>query len=98
MERLVYFVPSLGLRACGPTALVATGPVAASREGATLTVKNLLSTGGETTVQLEITGLPPTPSIPPQQVRMALRDERGKTYLPSPGVWTMGASGDVAAG
>ncbi|MBI4494893.1 MAG: hypothetical protein HY690_19130, partial [Chloroflexi bacterium] len=98
MDRLLCFVPGLGIRACEPTALAATGPVSASRDGATLTVKSLLSTGGEATVQMEITGLPSTPSVPPQQVRLALRDDRGKTYPPASRVWSMSAGGAVAAG
>ena len=46
MERLLRFVPGLGIRACEPTGLVTTGPVTVSPDRATLTVKNLLSTGG----------------------------------------------------
>lgn len=97
MERLLCFVPGRGIRACEPTALVATGRASVTRDGATLTIKNLLSAGGETTVQVEITGLPSTPSVSPQEVRLVLRDERGKTYPPAPGVWSMGGGSRAAA-
>lgn len=58
VSRLACYVPDMGIRACDAPGLVALAPVSVSRGAATLTVTDLLSSGGVTTVRLEITGLP----------------------------------------
>jgi hypothetical protein len=83
VARLACFVPGLGIRACGASALVMAGPVSVERDGLTLSVNQLLSAGGETVVQVEVRGLPPPAAEPrpaPLRPRFELRDERGRVY------------------
>ncbi|MDE3076096.1 MAG: hypothetical protein KGJ86_11770, partial [Chloroflexota bacterium] len=47
---LVCYVPGLGIQACDTTGLVMTVPVSVTRGGQTLTVTDLLSSGGQTLV------------------------------------------------
>jgi transcriptional regulator with XRE-family HTH domain len=83
LERLLCagpVFPVLGLP-CEPPALVAVEPVSVTRDEATLTVLYLASAGDETTVRLEINGLP---NVARQQLarltRVLLRDSAGKEY------------------
>lgn len=79
--RLACLIPGLGIRDCAAPGLVASGPVATTRGAMTLTVTHLLSTGGQTTVRLEITGLTFEGEPPGMNaVRVSARDERGKAY------------------
>ncbi len=93
-DRLACLVPRLGIRGCDAQGLVAAGPVADSRGGATLRVTQILSSGGETIVRLEITGLPATfgnvsaqradrARVRAEEVRLTLRDGTGRAYPPA---------------
>jgi hypothetical protein len=81
--RVACFVPNLGIQSCEAPGLVAVGPVSLSHDDATLTVKQVLSSNGETLVRLEIAGLPLAPDlrrIALDEVALALRDEQGREY------------------
>lgn len=96
-ERLACLVPGLGIRSCDAAELVATERVSASREGATLTVTSVFSSGDATTVRLEINGLSFPSGVPSlHEVRWTVRDDRGKTYV-RPGVVMSGLSRSSAS-
>lgn len=84
--RLACLIPGLGIQGCTPTALVAARPVAATRDGATLTVTRLLADERGTRVRVELVGLP----VPPSDdlvggVRLTLRDDAGRALAPARG-------------
>lgn len=90
---LASYIPGLGIRASGPGGLVAPRPVSVRQGGATMTVKNLLSDGTKTTVQVEVTGLAaPLALSATSQPLLTLRDGGGRSYA-SIGVAMQMASG-----
>ncbi|MBI3974225.1 MAG: hypothetical protein HY332_23350 [Chloroflexi bacterium] len=89
------FVPGLGIRAANGPGLIAPGPVSVTRDGATLTVTHLLSSGGETVVRVEIDGIPAARLDPearrgmqPLPVTMSLNDGHGTVHRPHPSMLT----------
>lgn len=96
IAQLSCFVPGVGIRSCEASGLVAAGPVSVSRDGITLTVTNLLSSGGQTTVQLEVTGLPGP--LPPggaltSWLRLSIQDATGRAYPGEGQFWSQVPSG-----
>lgn len=83
VAQLACLVPGLGIRDCAAASIVAAEPVAVTRGGATFTVLALLSSGGQTTVRVEVTGLPAPPPDAPSpagQLNVTLRGADGQTY------------------
>ncbi|HEV8637764.1 MAG TPA: hypothetical protein VG370_26385 [Chloroflexota bacterium] len=91
VERLACFVPGLGIRACDAPGLIARQPTSVGRGATTLTVTHLLSGGGETSVKLEITGLPASPGDAARGTRVRLRDPAGREYAAWRGMQSGGA-------
>lgn len=85
VARLSCFVPGLGIRACEAPGLVMASPTSVSRDGATLTVKSLLSSGDETVVSLEITGLQgPLGEQVFREIHISLQDTAASVIPPAP--------------
>jgi hypothetical protein len=81
MHRLACFVPGLGIRTCEAPGYIAARPVSVSRDGATLTVKNVFSSDAETIVQVEITGLRSAmDGNVLGDMQLTLRDANGRDY------------------
>lgn len=83
VAQLACLVPGLGIRDCAAASLVAAEPVSITRDGATFTVLALLSSGGQTIVRVEVTGLPAPPTDAPSpvgQLTLTLRDTDGQSY------------------
>ncbi|MGI8913166.1 MAG: hypothetical protein ACR2JY_05135 [Chloroflexota bacterium] len=95
---LASYIPGLGIRTSGPGGLVARQPVSVRQDGATMTVKNLLSNGTNTTVQVEVTGLlAPLAITADARPRLTLRDGQGHVYAPNGVTMQMTSSGRPAA-
>ena len=84
VQRALYTVPGLGVRAVDADSLVAAKPVVVREGSVVLTVVSLLSDGKRTTVSYSVAGLPggkwgstPGGGSPPQPL---LRDARGVEY------------------
>lgn len=83
-QRVLFFVPGLGIKPAGEGTLVAIAPVTVQSGKLTFTVEALLSDGTRTTVKFELSGLPggkagwETQHPGPRQP--LLRDAEGRTY------------------
>ncbi len=95
-QRVLFFVPGLGIKPVGDNTLVAAAPVSVQVGDTTFTVEALLSDGTRTTVKYSVRGLPggkegwdahtPRPKPP------VLRDEAGREYAMVSGHQGVGGS------
>lgn len=95
-QRVLFFVPGLGIKPTGEGTLVAAAPVSVQLGDTTFTVEALLSDGERTTVKFSVTGLPggktgwdskssrPEPPV--------LRDSTGREYAMVSGHQGVGGS------
>lgn len=83
-QRVLFFVPGLGIKPVGDNTLVATQPVSVRNGGLTFTVEALLSDGKQTTVKFRLSGLPGGKAGWETQRangrQPMLRDAQGNTY------------------
>lgn len=77
----VCLVPGFGILPADDPGLVALEPVSVTHEGVTLTITDLVSSGGETTVRVEIRGLPEDQGRPALAM-VSTRDTDGKSTPP----------------
>ncbi|MDE3076674.1 MAG: hypothetical protein KGJ86_14745, partial [Chloroflexota bacterium] len=84
--RIVCYIPGLGIRSCDTTGLVMAAPVSVTKGDQTLTIDDLLSSGGQTLVSLNVTvdptvydTLDKVGQLGPA-VKLALTDSTGKQY------------------
>lgn len=86
LQQVMCLIPGLGIRVCGEPGLAAAKPVSVSENGAQLTVVALLSSGGQTLLRIDITGLSSAVrQLAPGRLRITIRDSTGKEYAPQDG-------------
>lgn len=81
--RVACYVPGLGIAACNTPGLVALQPATVSANGVTLTVTQLLSSAGQTTLQLEVSGDDAALRKAVSKATVALEDDQGQRYTPT---------------
>ncbi|HOG47443.1 MAG TPA: zf-HC2 domain-containing protein [Anaerolineae bacterium] len=95
-QRVLFFVPGLGIKPAGDSTLVATAPVSVPSGALTFTVEALLSDGTKTTVKFRLAGLPGGKqgwsSQPPKDRVPVLRDAAGREYGMTGGFQGVGGS------
>ncbi len=97
-QRVLFFVPGLGIKPVGDSTLVATGPVSVQSGKLTFAVEALLSDGKQTTVGFTLKGLPGGKTGWETQRQGArppfLRDAQGRTYVLMTASCGVGGSSD----
>lgn len=81
--RVACYVPGLGIAACNTPGLVALQPAVLSANGVTLTVTQLLSSSGQTTLQLELSGDDAALGKAVSKATVTFEDDQGRRYTPT---------------